>query len=164
MPRKWLYIAVPLTVWLGIIFATSSTWIDRDRFVAAIVPLLPGGWLKNAFVQFWYHAGGLAAVKGYHVAEFALLYVLCNKGLTALTRLPATRAALCSGAFCLLYAASDEWHQTFVPGRGGTLMDVAIDGFGIGVALLPTIRRTRRGRTGNFVSAGSVSDPAKVIL
>ena len=29
------------------------------------------------------------------------------------------------------YAASDEFHQLFVPGRGGSIRDVAIDAIGI---------------------------------
>ncbi|MFH1171425.1 MAG: VanZ family protein, partial [bacterium] len=41
-----------------------------------------------------------------------------------------------AGALSILYAASDELHQTFVPGRQGTLWDVVIDGFGIAVVLL----------------------------
>lgn len=31
---------------------------------------------------------------------------------------------------CFLYACSDEWHQTFVPGRSGELRDVGIDAIG----------------------------------
>jgi VanZ family protein len=32
--------------------------------------------------------------------------------------------------FAVLYAASDEWHQIFVPGRYGTVLDVVIDTVG----------------------------------
>jgi VanZ family protein len=36
----------------------------------------------------------------------------------------------------VLYAFSDEWHQAFVPGREGTLRDVAIDAIGaVGMSL-----------------------------
>lgn len=38
--------------------------------------------------------------------------------------------------FCLLYAALDEYHQTFVPGRGGNLRDVMIDFSGGALAVL----------------------------
>ena len=34
------------------------------------------------------------------------------------------------------YALSDEYHQTFVPGRDGNLLDVAVDGAGACVAML----------------------------
>ena len=37
-------------------------------------------------------------------------------------------------AAALAYAISDEWHQSFVPGRGATPRDVAIDGIGIALA------------------------------
>ena len=38
---------------------------------------------------------------------------------------------------CLLYAASDEFHQTFIPGRGGQVKDVIIDSCGalVGIGL-----------------------------
>ena len=39
-------------------------------------------------------------------------------------------------AFSLLFAVSDEYHQTFVPGRGGTWTDVAIDSSGAFLAAL----------------------------
>lgn len=42
-----------------------------------------------------------------------------------------------SGGICLLYAASDEIHQLFVPGRSGEVRDVMIDfsGAALGIAL-----------------------------
>ncbi len=32
--------------------------------------------------------------------------------------------------FAILYALTDEWHQTYVLGRFGSLWDVGIDGIG----------------------------------
>lgn len=40
----------------------------------------------------------------------------------------------------LLYAVSDELHQTFVPGRTGTLRDFGFDFIGAGVVLLRKYR------------------------
>ena len=37
---------------------------------------------------------------------------------------------------CVLYAISDEFHQTFVPGRSGELMDVIIDSVGAASGIL----------------------------
>ena len=34
-------------------------------------------------------------------------------------------------AVCVLYAALDEWHQSFVPGRGPGIKDVMIDSSGV---------------------------------
>jgi VanZ family protein len=45
----------------------------------------------------------------------------------------------------VLYAASDEIHQTFVSGRHGTPIDVAIDAVGvaIGIAVWQSARARR---------------------
>ncbi len=42
-------------------------------------------------------------------------------------KLPVRRALVTSGAIVLVYAASDEFHQLFVPGRSGEVRDVLID-------------------------------------
>ncbi|MEF2639337.1 MAG: VanZ family protein, partial [Lachnospiraceae bacterium] len=53
-------------------------------------------------------------------------------------------------ALGVLYAASDEFHQLFVPGRSGQVRDVCIDSSGvmIGILLLTLVlhcaRRLRR--------------------
>lgn len=90
-----------------------------------------------------------AAVKGVqlgvrkcaHVAEYAVLALLLYR---ALRRRPGDSAgpdwceacAVRAFVVALLYAASDEWHQSFVPGRDGTVHDVIIDGAGAALGLL----------------------------
>lgn len=55
---------------------------------------------------------------------------------------PATARALAPAVvIAVLYAISDEYHQTFVEGRSGSPVDVAIDCVGIGVAALLVSRR-----------------------
>ena len=48
-------------------------------------------------------------------------------------------------AICLaaIYASSDEWHQSFVPGRHCSLVDVGIDTLGgsIGVTVFCLVRK-----------------------
>lgn len=46
--------------------------------------------------------------------------------------------------FCFLYACSDEWHQSFVPGRAGRFADVLIDsvGYCTGIFALTLIKLT----------------------
>jgi VanZ family protein len=45
-----------------------------------------------------------------------------------------SRPMVAAAAIAFLYACSDEWHQSFVEGRHGTPVDVAIDSVGIAVA------------------------------
>ncbi len=44
--------------------------------------------------------------------------------------------------FSVVFAASDEWHQAFVPGRYGKVRDVALDALGAALALSVTARRS----------------------
>ena len=55
----------------------------------------------------------------------------------ALAPAPADRRhAILVWGIAILYAASDEAHQLFVPGRHGSLIDVAIDGVGAWIAVV----------------------------
>jgi VanZ family protein len=70
-----------------------------------------------------------------HVAEYAVLGALLVFALLATLEVaPAARIALVA---CWVYAASDEWHQAFVPGRVCDPIDWTRDavGAGIGIAL-----------------------------
>jgi VanZ family protein len=50
----------------------------------------------------------------------------------------------------VLYAASDELHQAFVPGRNASLMDIGIDALGALVGLVPAFYLwLRTSRTNN---------------
>src|SRR3712207_3497591 len=64
-----------------------------------------------------------------HMAEYGLLVFLWWRALRTVT---SARAALIAAvAIGLLYAASDELHQSFVEGRHGTPVDVLIDAVGM---------------------------------
>ncbi|HXG77088.1 MAG TPA: VanZ family protein [Gaiellaceae bacterium] len=62
-----------------------------------------------------------------HAAEYAVL------GALLLRASGSARLALALG---VLYAASDELHQSFVPGREGAPLDVAIDAVGVAAGVL----------------------------
>lgn len=76
-----------------------------------------------------------------HFAEYALLALLLWRALR--TRLDMRRAALAAFLLASLYAASDEFHQSFVDGRNGSPVDWLIDSAGAGLAMLWASRRTR---------------------
>ena len=77
-----------------------------------------------------------------HVTIFALLWL-------ALARSTEWRRPLLAGVIAVLYAVSDELHQSFVEGRHGSPVDVAIDAVGIGLAMLAAaLTARRRGRPG----------------
>ena len=62
-----------------------------------------------------------------HMAEFGLLWWLWMRALRGRAVLAATIA--------IGYAVTDELHQSFVDGRVGSPLDVAIDAAGVGIAV-----------------------------
>jgi VanZ family protein len=76
-----------------------------------------------------------------HFGEYALLCFLWWRLLR--TRLPDRRAALVAFLISTVYAATDEFHQSFVDGRHGTPVDWAIDTAGAAAAALAVAARRR---------------------
>jgi VanZ family protein len=76
-----------------------------------------------------------------HAGEYALLTLLWAWALTpALGR----RAIAAAALIALVYAISDELHQSTVPGRDADPFDVAVDAAGIGLACLALSSLRRR--------------------
>jgi VanZ family protein len=75
-----------------------------------------------------------------HMCEYGLLLFLWWRAIRSLV---SGRQALLL-AFCasLAYAGIDEFHQTFVHGRHGTPVDVAIDAAGMAVSAALIARRS----------------------
>ncbi len=71
--------------------------------------------------------------KGAHITEYMILTFLF---IYALIKTNIQKYLIVSAFASLLYACSDELHQTFIPGRAGSIVDVGIDSIGIVIALL----------------------------
>ena len=81
-----------------------------------------------------------------HMFEFFCLSITSFLFFGELLNAQRHRLLQCSVAalaWSFLYACTDEWHQTFVPGRAGRFTDVLIDSCGalIGVLLALLLRR-----------------------
>jgi VanZ family protein len=81
-----------------------------------------------------------------HVLIYASLAWAYLRGLAG-GRAPSWREAVLAIMLAGLYGASDEFHQSFVPGRGATVVDVGIDTLGaaLGVAVSARFTTYRRG-------------------
>jgi VanZ family protein len=84
----------------------------------------------------------LGHVTGYFLLTLAWWWALNELDLSRSLSAQLRGAAL----FSLLYAATDEFHQTFVSGRTGTPVDVLIDAIGVGLACLLVTRLYARRR------------------
>jgi VanZ family protein len=69
-----------------------------------------------------------------HMAEYGLLWWLWHRALETTSVIPAA-------LITLAYAATDEYHQTFVAGRHGSPVDVLIDAAGVAIAIGLHLRR-----------------------
>src|SRR5882724_8623006 len=77
-----------------------------------------------------------------HAGEYALLCFLWWRALRGV--IPERRAALLALVIAFAYSCTDEFHQTFIHGRHGTPVDVAIDMVGA-VSVAAALRRRRAG-------------------
>ncbi len=106
--------------WMGLIFWLSSQ------------PEVPGPGEKDSLIRDLFNYGA-------HAAIFGLLafwgWRLALGGTPWLPEWVKRSPYLTSGLWAALYAASDEWHQHFVPGRTCSAWDWAVDLVGIGLAL-----------------------------
>jgi VanZ family protein len=141
---------------------TPQANISRARLAALLLPPLlamgvifvlsaqPGDEIDRA----WWD---IVLRKLAHVTEYAVLTALWWRALRGIgLRFP---LALAIG-ISLGYAATDEFHQTFVDGRTGTPVDVLIDSIGIAItAIAITLRRLRATPDSRALAAdGSVGE------
>jgi hypothetical protein len=127
---------VAFLVWCLLIAGTSCTVVRPHEFFAWFAAHVFTDEVSfRQFVRFW-GASWFVIVKGWHAAEFAILCGLGAAVLDRAARWPYRRALGISAAFCVVFALADEYHQTFVPGRGGTWTDVGFDCIGIILAVM----------------------------
>ncbi len=102
---------IPSLVWMVIIFSFSS----RQS-----VSVSGEYWLDFVFY------------KSIHIAEYAILTVFNIYALTnSNPKSPLVKNGIYAVILALLFASSDEYHQTFVPTRQGKHFDVLVDSVGI---------------------------------
>ncbi len=140
-PAVWkqrLRLWSPVIVWMGMIF-----WISAQ----SDLPKAPSTWL-DFVVKKGAHASVYAVLAGLiwhalHNGQQATSAATDPSATHRLHRPVFSSTGVQTFALSLLYAISDEWHQTFVPGRHGRPFDVLVDVSGIVAAIL-LIWRFRR--------------------
>lgn len=103
--RDLLFFWAPVAAYMGIIFALSArTRLPMEEFIA----------LND---------------KALHAVEYAGLSLLAFRAFyhASPARGRTRRAALLGACLAALYALTDEWHQSFVPGRSLDPADLVAD-------------------------------------
>jgi VanZ family protein len=136
--RSLLIYWLPVALWMAFIFGMSTGLGASQRTSRIIGPILR--WFNPDIQDETIRGIQLGIRKTAHVTEYAILALLC---LRAVRQTPSkerhpwnTRTALIALTITVLYAATDEWHQSFVPGREAAVRDVLIDGTGASAGLL----------------------------
>jgi VanZ family protein len=129
---------VPVIIWMVVVFSASGDHASFQHSSRIIGPLLH--WLFPNLSAEATNNVVLAVRKCAHLNEYAVLALLVwrarRKPAWADTRPWRWSEAAEALWFAVLYAATDEFHQTFVPSREGCLRDVLIDSTGAVVALI----------------------------
>jgi hypothetical protein len=127
---------------MALIFSASADTksVQRSRIIAPILR-----WLFPHISEETISLIVLAVRKCAHLAEYAILALLfwraLRKSSPSAPRPWSWTQAGWAVFFVTLYAASDEFHQSFVPSREASVRDVLIDTIGamLGLLLLWTI-------------------------
>lgn len=123
--------------WMGIIFYLSHQPAGASRSLSE-------GLLSNLLHIFpQEHSGEIELLhillrKSAHFIAYFLLAILLFRAMipNRMSVSAVMRQSSSAWFICIVYAASDEFHQTFVSGRSGEFRDVMIDSFGALLGIL----------------------------
>ena len=132
------YYAGPLVVWMLVIFGFSTDAASAERTRPAVGGilrrLLPG--LARRLTPAQIDRVDWNIRKSAHVTEYAILAILAYRAVAFGNPAFRNRNVALPFLIGVLYAASDEYHQSFYASRGGKAADVTFDTFGVTLGLL----------------------------
>ena len=126
----------PAVVWIGLITFESTDFFSSEHTGSLLYTLLTRLFGQINFYDFLIFHHYLR--KTGHVVGYGMLSLLLLRGWRATLGRVHTlllRTALLSWLGTAFVAAMDEWHQSYIPSRTGTVWDVALDSVA-GVAFL----------------------------
>jgi len=147
MLRRFVSHWLPLLFWMGVIFGASSKLGSPENTSRFIVPFLR--WLYPRIswqtIELVHHCVRKTA----HAVEYAVLGFFIWRVVHSAAALASRRTAWhyrFSLLLAALYAATDETHQIFVPGRQPAVTDVLLDtcGAALGLAVTWCVLRLRK--------------------
>jgi VanZ family protein len=122
IPDTRLTRLLPAIAWMAVIFALSA----RSKLPAPET----GDWINTCG----------------HFGAYLVLGVLAWWALGLIT-VSGWRRAVLAVIVALAYGATDEWHQSFVPGRNPDVVDLLVDGIGATCGMLLVAWLIRRQRS-----------------
>ena len=118
---------MPVIVWMALIFLGSTDILSAEHTSRFLVPFLR--WIDPQIS--WAALTAIQTVirKLGHVTEYAILAALVWRAMrsAAAGQMKMSILFVLVGIGCALFAATDEFHQSFVPSRTASGNDVMID-------------------------------------
>jgi VanZ family protein len=139
--RYW----IPVILWAGVIFYASSQPYQEQDLKPTLLNYINVEILAPYFDQFEFtYAGGKVSIeelgtagfieffirKGAHLTVYLILAFLFYRAFIKTTHITTKRTILFSLAAAILYAASDEFHQSITPNRSPHWEDIGLDSVG----------------------------------
>jgi VanZ family protein len=136
--RYWL----PPLLWTALIWGASSDLGSADNTAG------PVAWFVTALFP-WATAAQIELVHGIvrkcsHLTEYAILAALWFRTFYAGRRLPSSSSALAALALTIAWAIIDEVHQSFVPSRTASALDVLVDSIGAALVLFIVVLKVAK--------------------
>jgi VanZ family protein len=127
---------------MALIWGASSDLGSADHTAGPVGWILSAlfPWATDAQIELFH----LVVRKLGHLTEYALLAALWFRALYAGRRLASTPSALAALAISLAWAIADETHQSFVPSRTASVLDVLFDATGAALATVALYVSTTR--------------------
>ncbi len=136
-PVKLILSWLAVILWMILIFCLSAQVAEDSSRLSSGITQFVVRMITSVFpkVKIDIASWGFLVRKLAHFLSYLVLGVLV---LNAFGRsgVRGYKRILFSGIICILYAATDEIHQLYVPGRGGQIRDVLIDSLGAGTGFI----------------------------
>lgn len=132
--REFVRYWVPVIVWMLVIFGASTDLGSAAHTSRFLMPFLH--WINPGISADTIALCQLALRKAAHLTEYAVLAMLLLRAMRHQVRAAFAWHAAIVLVLAGLYAASDEFHQSFSAARTGSPIDVLIDccGAALGIA------------------------------
>ena len=139
--RPFLKYWLPVLAWMIFIFIGSTDLLSAEHTSRFIGPFLR--WFAPGISEATIVSVQIVVRKIGHLTEYAILAALLYRAFRQHRDRPVTLSFIVAA----LYAALDEFHQSFVTSRTGSPLDVLIDSTGalIGLVLYRLVRERRIG-------------------
>jgi len=146
--KSFLKYWLPVLIWLCVIFVGSTDVLSAEQTSRFVEPFLR--WLKpdisfETLAQIHFFARKLG-----HIFEYALLAIFLWRALRsgANLRVKISILVVLVWFVCAIFAATDEFHQSFIPSRTASPSDVMVDIcgalVGLGICMMFALRASRK--------------------